>query len=117
MEEAESLCDRLAIMDHGRMLVHGTLEELRALVGEQDLLRFSGIFQPEAVRAAFADDGIEVVQAEETALALSLNGASRRLPAIFARLAEVRADVRSTTLTQPSLESLFIKLTGKALRE
>lgn len=117
MEEAESLCDRLAIVDHGRMLVHGTLEELRARAGEYDLLRFSGVFQPELVRAAFAGDGIEVVQAGETELALSVEDASRRLPAIFATLAQVRADVRSTTLTQPSLESLFIKLTGKALRE
>jgi len=117
MEEAESLCDRLAIVDHGRLLAHGTLEQLRAMVGERDLLRFSGVFRPEAVRAAFTGDGIEVVQAEEQEISLSLEGASRRLPAIFACLAGIHADVRRTTLSQPSLESLFIKLTGKALRE
>jgi hypothetical protein len=43
--------------------------------------------------------------------------ASRRLPEVFSALAAAGAEVRGTTLTQPSLESLFIKLTGKELRE
>jgi hypothetical protein len=48
---------------------------------------------------------------------LSAPGASMRLPAIFAAMSLAGADIRDTTLTQPSLESLFIKLTGKELRE
>ena len=62
-------------------------------------------------------DGIEIVQAEPSLLLLSLADASRRLPAIFSALESAGAEVRGTTLTQPSLESLFIKLTGKELRE
>ena len=50
-------------------------------------------------------------------LTLSLTGAARKLAAIFNALEAVGAEVRGTTLTQPSLESLFIKLTGKELRE
>jgi ABC-2 type transport system ATP-binding protein len=117
MEEAESLCDRILIIDHGRILAQGTLPELRALLGERDLLRFSGVFQTAAVRDALQHEDLDIVQADETALTLVMRDASRRLPAIFARLAQAQADVRSTTLTQPSLESLFIKLTGKELRE
>jgi hypothetical protein len=50
-------------------------------------------------------------------LSISLPEASTKLPAIFSALAQAGAEVRGTTLTQPSLESLFIKLTGKELRE
>jgi len=75
------------------------------------------VFQPGAVRAALEREGLEVLQAEETFLTLALPEASRRLPSIFALLAAAQADVRSTTITQPSLESLFIKLTGRELRE
>jgi ABC-2 type transport system ATP-binding protein len=118
MEEAETLCDRLAIMDHGKIIASGTLSELRAMLAERDLLRLSGVFAPLQARAAVERiDGIEALQADENLLILSVAEASRKLPAIFAALAAAGADVRGTTLTQPSLESLFIKLTGKELRE
>src|SRR5207237_8236935 len=106
------------IMDHGRIIAAGTLAELRSLLAQRDLLRLSGTFPAEAAKAALAPiDGIEIVQAEAHLLVLSLAEASRRLPAIFSALESAGAEVRGTTLTQPSLESLFIKLTGKELRE
>ena len=118
MEEAETLCDRLAVVDHGKVIAAGTLAELRSMLEERDLLRLYGVFRPDAARAAVAPiDRIEVLQAEETVLVLSLVDASRKLPAIFAALEAAGCEVRGTTLTQPSLESLFIKLTGKELRE
>ncbi len=118
LDEAESLCDRLAIIDHGRLIAQGTLPELRALLGQRDVLRLSGLFQPDRVRAALqrAHD-LEIVQADESLLILSLASASSRLPEIFSALASAGAEIRETTLSQPSLESLFIKLTGKELRE
>jgi ABC-2 type transport system ATP-binding protein len=117
MEEAEALCDRIAIVDHGRVLAEGTLPELRAMLGERDLVRFAGAFQPASVRQAFAGDAIDIVQAEDTVVTLAAPDASLRLPAIIARLHDAGGEIRSTTLSQPSLESLFIKLTGKELRE
>jgi ABC-2 type transport system ATP-binding protein len=118
MEEAEALCDRLAIVDHGRIIAAGTLTELRAMLAERDLLRLSGSFPLDACKAALSHvDGVELLQADSDLLILSLPEASRRLPGIFAALAAAGAEVRETTLTQPSLESLFIKLTGKELRE
>ena len=117
MEEAEALCDRLAIMDHGKIIAAGTLSELRAMQGGKNLLRLTGSFPAGAGAAVQAIDHIDVVQADTGLLLLSLADAPRRLPAIFAALEAAGAEVRDTTLTQPSLESLFIKLTGKELRE
>jgi ABC-2 type transport system ATP-binding protein len=76
------------------------------------------VFPANAAKSALdALDHIEILQADEALLVLSLPEASRRLPAIFSALAAAGAEVRGTNLTQPSLESLFIKLTGKELRE
>ena len=118
MEEAESLCDRLAIMDHGRLIAQGTLTELRAMVGQRDLLRFTGTWDTAAVHKALSQlDGVEIVHVGDGSATISAPNASSRLPAVFAALSSAGADVRGTILTQPSLESLFIKLTGKELRE
>ncbi len=117
MEEAESLCDRIAIVDHGKLLAIGALDELRRLFGERDLVRLAGSFDPERAKSAFATmTGVEVVQADAQQLTLACSDGSKRLPALFAALASV-GEVRETTLKQPNLESLFIKLTGKELRE
>jgi ABC-2 type transport system ATP-binding protein len=121
MEEAESLCDELGVIDHGKIIARGTLAELRGMLGERDLVRLSGLFDPArtaaALRAADGLAGAELVQCEEREVTLALEGATRRMPALFAALAASGAEVRETTLSQPSLESLFIKLTGKELRE
>ena len=120
MEEAESLCDRLGIIDHGKLIAEGSLAELRGMLGERDLLRLAGSFAVEGLEDALAaglGPDLEVVAADGDQLTLALPGASRRLPEVLATLAEAGAEVRETTMTQPSLETLFIKLTGKELRE
>ena len=118
MEEAEGLCDQLAIIDHGRIIAQGTLPELRAMVGERDLLRFVGRFEPGTVREALSHlEGVEVVQVEPSTVTLAMRDATRKLSTTLALLSEVGAELHETTLTQPNLESLFIKLTGKELRE
>jgi ABC-2 type transport system ATP-binding protein len=118
MEEAQDLCDRIAIVDHGRMLAMGTLDELRRLVGEKDLVRLTGRFDPSSAGRALQGLGdLEVLTVSADTITIATGGASRKLPAIFAALSGPAADIQETTLTQPSLESLFIKLTGRELRE
>ncbi len=119
MEEAEALCDRLAIVDHGKLIAQGSLDELRAMLGERDLLRLAGRFPTEAhIAGALAGiEGAEIVQATGDGLIIAVAQASRKLPALLAALTGAGGEIRETTLTRPSLESLFIKLTGKELRE
>jgi ABC-2 type transport system ATP-binding protein len=118
MEEAESLCHRLAIVDRGKVIAAGTLAELRSMLAEHDLLRLTGVFEAPPARAAVERiEDVEVLQADEGLLLLSVADAPRKLPSILAAMVAAGADVRGTVLTQPSLESLFIKLTGKELRE
>lgn len=122
MEEAESLCDRLAIIDRGRLIAEGSLAELYDQLDARDLLRLSGSFDPARVKPALEDamgaTGIwELVQSDDSLVVLSLHQASAHLSRIIAELARSGAEIRETTLTQPNLEGLFIKLTGKELRE
>jgi len=118
MEEAQELCRVIAIVDHGKLLSMGTIDQLRALIGEKDGVRLSGRFDPQAARRALdAAGGVDVVSADERMLRLAVEGASKRLPAILSAIAASGGELQETSLSQPSLESLFIKMTGRELRE
>ena len=118
MEEAQALCERIGIIDHGRLIALGTLAELRAMLGEHDVVRLAGEFRPQAIAEAVAPiERLDVVEAAGSHLILSMAGASRRLPELFAAIDRAGGSIRETTVIQPNLESLFIKLTGRELRE
>jgi ABC-2 type transport system ATP-binding protein len=118
MEEAEALCDRLAIIDHGKLIAQGSLDDLRAMMAERDVLRLAGSFDVEAVAAKLGTlEAVEIVQASDDSLILAVAEGPRALPSVLASIAESGSEVRESTMTRPSLESLFIKLTGRELRE
>lgn len=118
MEEAQALCDNLAIIDHGKLIAMGTLTELRALVGERDLVRVAGQFEPEQVAQELARlSDVEVLTLDEAAIMLAVKGAAVQLPSILQALTAGGGQLRETTFTEPSLETLFMKLTGRDLRE
>jgi ABC-2 type transport system ATP-binding protein len=60
MDEAQELCDRIAIIDHGRILTIGTLEELTRMAGEGEMLRLTGSFDDDVARARL--EGLEGVR-------------------------------------------------------
>jgi ABC-2 type transport system ATP-binding protein len=117
LEEAERLCDRVAIIDEGRIVKEGTLESLRAEVQDAQLFSLRGEFSRERLRGAVATlPGAEVLldAPDEVVVAVPTgSGLSGRLLEIAASLDHVR----EVTIKPPSLESLFIRLTGRDLRE
>lgn len=118
MEEAQQLCRRIAVIDHGRIIAMGTLEQLRSLIGGRDVLRVAGRMDgPRAAEAAARMEGVEVLGAAEDLLSMRVEDGARRLEAILETLRRSGMEVRSVSLEQPSLESLFLQLTGKELRE
>ena len=120
MEEAERLCDTLAIIDHGKIIAQGTVAELKAQLGARDALELSGQFPDSAVREALEATGIpdlEILNQSEDSLLLTLSSGSRYLPEIFAAITGTGGSVSQTSLRSPNLETLFLLLTGKELRE
>ena len=123
MEEAERLCDSLAIIDHGKLIATGTVAELRAKLGARDVLQLAGSFPMDDTRHAIealaerADIGVEIIAQDKESLTLTLSQASQHLPAIFAAVSSAGGEVSETSLRSPNLETLFLLLTGKELRE
>ena len=123
MEEAERLCDSLAIIDHGKLIAHGSVSELRAKLGARDVLQLSGHFPVEPTKQAISaliergNADLEFLAQEEHSITLTLSQASQHLPAIFEAVAGTGGSVSETSLRSPNLETLFLLLTGKELRE
>ncbi len=118
MEEAERLCDRVGIIDVGRIIAEGTRRELVALVGGVDRvgLSASGSLQ-EAAAAIREIEGVEGATTSETGIEVLVVEARRRLPAILEAASRDGVAIRSVEVTEPDLEAVFLHLTGKALRD
>ncbi len=122
MEEAERLCDSLAIIDRGTIIAKGSVAELKAQLGARDALQLNGHFPAESTSDAvmalvpeIAD--LEILSQTDDALLLTLSAASQHLPKIFDAISRAGGSVAETSLRSPNLETLFLLLTGKELRE
>ena len=117
LDEAERLCDRIGIIDHGAILAEGTLAELRRAAGEREIAALRGTFRVDAVPVALsALPDLQLIKVTESELLVSLASAERQLSALLPIVAQL-GEVREVAVRQPSLENLFIKLTGRELRE
>ncbi len=118
LEEAEALCDRLAVIDHGRILAEGTVNQLKAQLGEGSLLTVQGQFTAASLTAAAAQvEGLQPVEiGDGRGMLMVANGGpgvSRSLEGLFS--AGLTFD--DINIKEPNLEDLFLKLTGRELRD
>jgi len=118
MEEAERLCDRVGIIDEGSIIAEGTRRDLVAMVGERDRLHLELSGDASVVEGSVsAIDGVDSCSAAGSALEVVAVSASRALPEVILAVNDAGLDVHSVQITEPDLESVFLHLTGKALRE
>ena len=118
LEEAELLCDRIAIMDEGRIIAMGTAEELTDSIGAQSVIsvRADGL-RRDTVDWVSSLPEVSEALLEEDRLAVNLQRGADLLPVLVEKLAESGATVHSVDVTVPNLESVFLHLTGKSLRD
>jgi ABC-2 type transport system ATP-binding protein len=119
MEEADQLCGRVAIMDHGRFLALGTPTELKQSVGDDTIVNVKTTGDPHRL-AEILERGIEgVTRTREVdgRLELGVKGSDRILPLIVNTAEGAGFDVVELSVAEPSLETVFISLTGKELRD
>ncbi len=117
LQEAEELCHRIAIMDHGKILAVGTLKELIQIVGEKDIIIISGKFsvdQGRKISSSFKE--ATVLSLKEGKMMLSLE-ASKKMPLLLEEFFKQSIGIDDVSIKQPNLESVFLKLTGRELRE
>ena len=118
MEEAQELSDRIAIMDHGKIIAEGSNDELVKIVGEFD--RVELIFStelPEQVDSWDTLPGISQVNIEGQQANLLVEDANLVLPKLFESASKANLQITSVNIFEPNLETVFLHLTGRALRD
>jgi ABC-2 type transport system ATP-binding protein len=116
MDEAERLCDRVAIMDHGRVIALGTPGELIASLGAEHVVDFAvdGGLDLEAVRAL---PGVRQARHEAGSVLLTVESLHLAVPALLGELERQRAALVRLATHQATLEDVFVSLTGRTLRD
>ena len=121
MDEAERLCDRVAIVDQGKVITLGSPRELIASLGGEHIIDFTltnGDGVPAFEPNQLADlPGIQSIRFEDGQLSLAVAAVHVSLPALLKRLQELNRDLASLTTRHASLEDVFVRLTGRHLRE
>jgi len=120
MDEAERLCDRVAIVDHGKVIALGTPRELIASLGGEHVIEFtvSTNGRPPLSTDRFTDlPTVNAARAEDQRISLSVSEPHVALPALLERLDELACDLTGLTTRHASLEDVFVKLAGRHLDE
>ena len=118
LEEAENLCDRIGVIDHGKLLTTGTLAELKAAVGDDTVLTFtfSGDTEELAGKAQHAE-AVTTAEHEGDVLRLHTKEPERALEWTLQTASELRLPLQDVQIMRPSLETVFLSLTGREYRE
>jgi ABC-2 type transport system ATP-binding protein len=118
MEEAERLCDRIGVIDGGRLIAEGTRRELVALVGDHARIDLGATGDVDRLQQACAAiPGVADASATGDGLQLLVDDGPRQLPRIIEAAEAVGAVITSVEVAEPDLEAVFLHLTGTALRE
>ena len=119
MDEAERLCDRLAIVDHGQIIAEGSPVDLIERLGGHHVVEFavSGNSDVAALEAWRALPSVESVREDDGMVALSVKEPHRTIPALLDEVGKRGSALQHLTTRQASLEDVFVRLTGRHLRE
>ena len=118
MEEAERLCDRIVIIDHGKVIANDTLQALHQLLPVTNVitveLDFADGFKPEQMLAL---PGVKSAALKQSTLRVGVHDLSREAPGVLLWLAENGHPFHHVSSEQPDLETVFLTLTGRSLRD
>jgi len=118
LEEAEDLCDELAIMDDGKIHAQGSIDELKSSLGEGSVLTLQGSFEKQDVaRVVDATQGIELIEVEDGLALVGVPAGSAGVGSTLEAFYGSGMHLSGVTVKEPNLEDLFLKLTGRELRD
>jgi len=115
LDEADNLCDRISIIDHGKIVVTGTPSELKAMVGF-DIIDLT-VQNVEAVRSILQNETTDFEIIGNNTVRFKVKESETFIPELFKRVYENNIKIIRVKVEKPSLDSVFIKFTGKEMRE
>lgn len=116
MEEAEVLCDRIAVMDHAKIVALDTTENLLKQSGVASTITFRAV-RPVDSNLLKTLPGVDSVNTSADQYKLNCSNPQVALPALFQRAGEMGLEMKDIKITDPTLEDVFIALTGHELRD
>jgi ABC-2 type transport system ATP-binding protein len=120
MEEAQELSNRIGIIDQGKLIALGSLDELTRLVGEEDVVELrvgAESTPPELLQALTAVAGVRQASRENGTLRLLARDGNAALPELISVANSHGTRVTNVSIREPNLEAVFLHLTGRALRD
>jgi ABC-2 type transport system ATP-binding protein len=119
MEEADSLCDRLAIMDHGRVLAIESPQGLKESVNADSIVTVTATGDLDTLASILQDriEGATKSQKIGNSVQLHVKGVKGILPKVVAVAEQAGYNLNDLSVAEPTLETVFINLTGKELRD
>ncbi|MRR32758.1 ABC transporter ATP-binding protein, partial [bacterium] len=118
MEEAQELSDHIAIMDHGEIIASGTHAELVKIVGELDRIDLTLNAPVDGTVKDFEKvKGVKKVTSEDGTLSLLADDSDTVLPRLFELTSRLGLRILTVEIKEPNLETVFLQLTGRALRD
>lgn len=118
MEEAAELSDHIAIMDKGKVIAYGTHAELIRMVGEQTRIDVTLSAEAEKVLGAWrATEGVAKIDSSDGKVTALVDDSNRVLPRLFDAASRAGVRITSVDIQEPNLETVFLHLTGRALRD
>jgi ABC-2 type transport system ATP-binding protein len=117
LAEVEDICSRIVIMDKGALLAEGTLEELIKIVGEKEIVDVEGDFSVGDISEILKTvDFAEVLSVSDNLVNLAFDD-TQKIPSMMERLFKNNIPVSDLKIKSPNLEAVFLKLTGRSLRD
>jgi ABC-2 type transport system ATP-binding protein len=119
MEEADRLCNRVAIMDHGKILALDTPAELKRSVGADTIVTVKSSGNPEELAEVFRSqlEGVTRTRSIDGGVELQIRGSERLVPRVVGAAEAAGFSLADLSVAEPTLETVFIGLTGKELRD
>jgi ABC-2 type transport system ATP-binding protein len=119
MEEADQLCDRVAIMDHGKILALDTPAALKGSTGADTIVTVRTAGDPQKLGELLSQDieGVTRTRIADGKLELHMQGGDRLVPRIVLAAERGGFELSDVSIAEPTLETVFISLTGKELRD
>jgi ABC-2 type transport system ATP-binding protein len=117
LQEAEQLCDRVAIIDHGRILQTGSVKQLAQAAGDREVITLKGSFTAAQIRQCLENTPVSIISAADQAATLHLGSDHFNLASLVERVSKAGLELADLSVQKPTLESVFLKLTGRELRD